>query len=647
MASRVTSCPNCGGQVEFKAGASLLTVCPYCASAVARLGDDITELEILGKVAPLVDLGSPLHLGVGGKYRGRGFTLVGQLQLDYGQGPWNEWYAAFDDGTWGWVAEAQGRVYVTFGKAVEGLPAYAHARVGSRITVGRRVLTVVERRRAEFKAAQGELPFAVAPGSRFHYADVQGPEGVFGTIDYGTGTEPEALFLGEALTYEQLFDRAVLKDVAPGQAQAAAGLNCPNCGASVELRAPDEAMRVACGSCGSLLGCDKGSELYLLTALQRPGPEPLIPLGRTGRLHGKKWTVYGHLIRSVTFEGERYEWAEYLLRGEAGEGYRWLVCSDGHWSWVEPVHAGDVLSDGPSGVRLGGERFAHYQSASARVDALRGEFYWKVALGERVGTADFIHPPRMLSREASADEVNWSLGTYLDVEEVSAAFGVKAGLPRPWGVAPHQPNPNARPLKGMLGLAGVFSLLLLALVCAMLLSSDAREILQQQWPLVAAPGTPGAPTPPNLKGAEVQSEPFTVQDRSNLAVTVTADVSSAWLFVAGELMNLDTQQRVRFGAELNSLSPMLQGSTWGQGGRTRTVYVGGLTPGQYVLRAEPEWSAAGQAPTRFAVQLKEDVFLGSHAVVVFVLLWLFPLMKALMYYGFEKRRWAESDHAGG
>ena len=40
----------------------------------------------------------------------RGFTLVGRLQLDYGQGPWNEWYAAFDDGDWGWVAEAQGKV---------------------------------------------------------------------------------------------------------------------------------------------------------------------------------------------------------------------------------------------------------------------------------------------------------------------------------------------------------------------------------------------------------------------------------------------------------------------------------------------------------------------------------------------------------
>src|SRR5688572_17405935 len=105
--ARVANCPNCGGQVEFKAGSSLLTVCPYCSSAVARIGGDVGELEILGQVAPLAELGSPLALGMPGKHRGKGFILVGLVQLDHGTGPWNEWYAAFDDGSFAWIAEAQ------------------------------------------------------------------------------------------------------------------------------------------------------------------------------------------------------------------------------------------------------------------------------------------------------------------------------------------------------------------------------------------------------------------------------------------------------------------------------------------------------------------------------------------------------------
>src|SRR5205814_3737913 len=64
VAGRVANCPNCGGAVTFKADTSLLAVCPYCSSAVARTGGDVGQLEVLGKVAPLADLASPLSLGV-------------------------------------------------------------------------------------------------------------------------------------------------------------------------------------------------------------------------------------------------------------------------------------------------------------------------------------------------------------------------------------------------------------------------------------------------------------------------------------------------------------------------------------------------------------------------------------------------------
>lgn len=652
MPSRVANCPNCGGQVEFKAGTSLLSVCPYCASAVARVGDDITELEILGQVAPLADLGSPLSLGTSGRYKGKGFTLVGQLQLNYGQGPWNEWYAAFDDGRWGWVAEAQGQVYLTFGKEVSGLPRFSQARAGVRFNVGSQSLLVVEQRRAEFKAAQGELPFAVAPGSHFNYADVQGQGGIFGTIDFGTGDVAESLFLGEALQYGQLFDKSTLREVAAGEAAGSVGLNCPNCGSGVELRAPDDAQRVACGTCGSLLDCSKGNELFLLTAAKRPGPEPLLAVGSVGRFDDKKWTIYGHIERSVSYEGVRYAWQEYLLHGGVQEGYRWLICSEGHWTWVDPVHAGDVAPAGPRGVKLGSETFRHYQSASARIDSLRGEFYWKVAIGERVATHDYIKPPRVLSRENSAEEVSWSLGRYLEPAAVEAAFALKRPLPKPTGVAPHQPNPHASTLKGMIAAGGVFSLLLAAVAVLMMLTSDNKKVLEQSWPVAApvpASTTPGAPAVPQVGrvvGGQVQSDPFTLSGRTNLALRLTSDVSDAWLFMGGELVDLTTNRLHPFGIQVNYSSGYSAGASWAKGGRTRVVFLGGLPAGEYIIRATPEWSSGGKAPTRFSIEAREDVFIGAHAVALFFFLWLFPLLEAMRYYGFEKRRWAESDHAG-
>ena len=78
------------------------------------------------------------------------------------------------------------------------------------------------------------------------------------------------------------------------------------------------------------------------------------------------------------------------------------------------------------------------------VEYVIGECYWKVEVGECARMADYIRPPRMLSREESTlgkgGEVNWSLGTYLYPAEVEQAFGT-TGLTRPWNVAPNQPFP--------------------------------------------------------------------------------------------------------------------------------------------------------------------------------------------------------------
>ena len=55
-----TQCPSCGAPIRFAIGSSVVTVCANCHSVVAR-GDQ--RLEDLGKVATLVDTGSPLVVG--------------------------------------------------------------------------------------------------------------------------------------------------------------------------------------------------------------------------------------------------------------------------------------------------------------------------------------------------------------------------------------------------------------------------------------------------------------------------------------------------------------------------------------------------------------------------------------------------------
>src|ERR1700722_13808764 len=157
------SCPSCGGPCTFKVGASLVTVCPYCQSVVAR-GD--RGLESLGKVADLVETASPLDIGVNGRFGGVPFELTGRTQFAHpAGGVWDEWYAAFADGRWGWIAEQRGEFYLTFAKPVpDGLPAYDRLRLGQKLDVGDGLmLTVAEKNRGKTAGARGEIPYRVVP----------------------------------------------------------------------------------------------------------------------------------------------------------------------------------------------------------------------------------------------------------------------------------------------------------------------------------------------------------------------------------------------------------------------------------------------------------------------------------------------------
>ncbi len=106
------NCPSCAGPIEFKSGSTIVIVCPFCRSAVSRTD---RKLEDIGKVAEIAQSQSPLKVGSNGTYDGNRFELTGRAQIKHGAGGfWDEWYATFSNGWTGWLAEAQGKFYMTF-----------------------------------------------------------------------------------------------------------------------------------------------------------------------------------------------------------------------------------------------------------------------------------------------------------------------------------------------------------------------------------------------------------------------------------------------------------------------------------------------------------------------------------------------------
>jgi len=467
MKAKIASCPSCGSPVEFRVSSSLVTICEFCNCVVARTDKAI---EDHGKVADLVQTNSPLQLGVTGKYRGRKFELIGRVQYKHpAGGVWDEWYLAFSNGKWGWLAEAQGKFYLTFEKRISKsieIPPLESLVPGKEVKFGsNEPATVAEIGEATTGAAAGEIPWDFEPGIPHRFADLYGPKQIFITLDY-SDTEPK-FFLGKEV---ELKDLELAEGwgmdgggtgLPSGQRVEAVSVNCPQCAGPLSLHAPDETQRVACPSCNSLLDCNHGKLEYLQTLTKVRRVRPLIPLGTIGKLREKDFTVIGFMERFVRYQGQTYPWTEYLLYNQ-DVGFRWLTHNDRHWAFVEPVSVAEAKKEGQF-VTYNGETYRLYDKATAFVRYVIGEFYWKVTTGEQVNMSDFICPPRMLSFERTDDgtnkEVNVSLSTYLTTEEVQEAFKVE-NLMRPFGVGMIQPKPRQ---PGVYQLWGMFLLLLLVL----------------------------------------------------------------------------------------------------------------------------------------------------------------------------------------
>lgn len=439
-----TSCPSCGGPVEFQRGSSLVTICEFCHTAVGRSDREVKDY---GKVAEVGDPASGLARGVEGRWRGKSFTITGRVRYRHsGGGSWDEWYLSFSGERWGWLAEAQGKFSLTMERRLSKnarLPDYDGIDLDQKIPLKGVELTVREKGVAIAESAEGELPWEFRPGAEHYYVDLYGADKSVATFEYGDGSADadQAAFLGSEVTLEQLHvDLSSLDPDAGIKKVGSLQLNCPKCGGTLALRAPDKTLRVACPNCTSILDAKDG-KLSLFQTLHQEKVKPVIPLGSEGVFGGVKYTVIGFMERYAKYAGRIYPWTEYLMYNRE-TGFRWLVCNEWHWSFVGPVdRPPSKIGDR---VTYDGDTFRIYDRGTAYVRYVLGEFYWKVAVGDRVSTSDYIAPPRMLSYERSGSgrtqEVTISEGHYITVEEIETIFGL-SDLPRSWGVGVTQPRP--------------------------------------------------------------------------------------------------------------------------------------------------------------------------------------------------------------
>ena len=299
---------------------------------------------------------------------------------------------------------------------------------------------VAEKGAATSVAADGEIPYKLTPNERSNYADLAGKGNAFGTIDYGI--DPPWVFVGKQVTLDEIG----LGDAKPAQREARRvwrpAMGCPNCGGPLELNRAGQS-RARDLPVLQLAARRKSGKSHVserADADARPH-EFVLPIGAEGTFTDDvKLKIIGAVVRSVTIDGIKYFWHEYLLYNPM-IGFRWLVHSDNHWNFVEPVNVAEVVPVNRHGSvgQLQRQDIQDFSGCAGGGRIRQG----RILLACRAGRNRPGH--RLSSRAADAlagdhAERNKLVArnVYMTNAEIEKAFGV-SDLPKPWSVAPNQP----------------------------------------------------------------------------------------------------------------------------------------------------------------------------------------------------------------
>jgi len=594
-------------------------------------------LDDLGKVAEIADSQSPLKLGLSGDWRGHKFELTGRAQLRHELGGfWDEWYATFSNGWVGWLAEAQGKFYMTFFQPLPDggrVPDFNNLQLGQTVQEipSQTSLIVTEKGTATSVAADGEIPYRLIPNEQSNYADLSGTGNAFATIDYSEN--PAWVFVGQSVTLDEIG----LGNAKPAEREAArvgsAAMGCPNCGGPLTLAAPDKTERVTCPFCNSLLDVNQGNLTFLKALKPSPSPhEFILPIGAEGTFENVKQKIIGAVVRSVTVDGIKYYWHEYLLYNPR-IGFRWLVHSDNHWNYVQPVNPADVaVNEGigkPTAV-FDGTTFKIFQDAGAVVEYVKGEFYWRVSQGESVRAVDYVSAPLMLSQERSTNEINWSLGSYKTNKEIEETFGV-TDLPKPWSVAPNQPFTG-----GFYYTYGLIPLALLFIIAVFMIPFTGIKSTVLAQEIVLPPMT-------NATTAQtIFTQPFEIKGNRNVRVSAeTPGIDNSWVELDADLVNEQNSDVESVPINIEYYQGSDSDGAWTEGNKEQDATLSSIAGGKYTLRIAGSWGNWNQQlPLR--VKVEQNVVRGVNFCCAFVILLIIPLLAIFRKITFESKKWSES-----
>ena len=290
------------------------------------------------------------------------------------------------------------------------------------------------------------------------------------------------------------------------------------------------------------------------------------------------------------------------------------------------------LGNQPAAVGHAGRRFDHFQTSIPVTTYVLGEFPWVAEVGDTVRMSDFVCPPLLLSEETTKEESVWTLGEYIEPQEIWDAFKLPDAPPPKHGVAAAQPNVWTGTLAGM---RWPFA----AAAAACVLSYLAVNMVALRRDVLDVGVQFSAQDPEKSRVTDV----FELGGRvSNVEIELATNLDNHWAEFQLTLIEAETDKAYDFGREISYYHGVEDGENWSEGSSWTRVYVPRVPPGRYYLRVEPETDVS---PLNLHLRVRRDVPLARVPLLALALLGL-PFAFALWQSRtFETARWMQSDHA--
>lgn len=416
--------------------------------------------------------------------------------------------------------------------------------------------------------------------------------------------------------------------------------NCPSCGSPVEIRAQGQSLSVVCSSCRAVIDSSNENYQVIQKAQSVVAKKLLIPLGKRGKLFGTLWEVIGYMER--TDGTGQYEWSEYLLFNPI-KGFSWLMLANGHWTHLHRTKNIPKKDLNPFLNKKGknnadvvylGRKYQLFHTGVAIVKFVLGEFYWRVSVGDKSSVADYVSPPEILSQEESINESSWSIGQYIDAQQIKESFMITEPMPLPVGVAPNQIASSNSYFKDIYNYTAYFVSFVILLQFGVILISNSKPAYEESFSF----------RPGQLNDFVGRSFELTANN-TNLEVELYSDVNNNWIDVGFDLINEATGEVREFEVGTEYYSGRDYDGNWTEGSRKNSYLLSAVNKGTYHFNVQANGNASLNVPVYFSVKATQNVLTWKNFFLSIIMLMLIPIILFWRRRSFEMKRWSESDYS--